>query len=283
MRQHNRLVVHFVAKTAIAAPLGARRFKLAARLLRRFGVSMRWFACLIPALMVLSLNPGAHTPIWAAGAATAARSLPQRNLLVSWRMQSDAQASRDSRGLQGGVVVDTQGGMRGQGVVTWGSQQAQASGQGEMQVLVLNGGQARLSLGQQRPYTQWQWLAGLHAPTSASSPGSPSLQVLSSTTWVDTGQGLRVKPSWGGGKSVTLELETQADVSHAGRGLISGGAESLPPERVQAQTTLQVPLDQWVTVARTQAQESRSQQGSWRTSEVAQDGQTLLQVKVSVP
>jgi hypothetical protein len=222
--------------------------------------------------------------------AAGASHLPQRNLLVSWRMQSDSEASRDTRGLQrGAVVVDTQGGMRAQGVVIYGSAQAQASGQGEMQVLVLNGGQARLSLGQQRPYTQWQWLAGLQAPTSASSPAAqatatPSLQVFSTTTWVDTGQGLRVRPSWGGGKAVTLELDTQTDVSNASRGLLSGGAEQQqPPERLQAQTTLQLPLDQWVTVARTGGQQSRSQQGSWSTSEMAQGDHTVLQVKVSLP
>ena len=110
------------------------------------------------------------------------------------------------------------------------------------------------------------------------------MQVFSTTTWVDTGQGLRVRPSWGGGKAVTLELDTQSDVSNASRGLLSGGAEQqLPPERLQAHTTLQLPMDQWVTVARTQVQQSRSQQGSWRTSEVAQDGHTVLQVKVSLP
>lgn len=248
---------------------------------------MRLIACLKPSLVVLGLSLGAWLP-HAAVQAAGASHLPQRNLLVSWRMQSDAEASRDTRGLQrGAVVVDTQGGMRAQGVITYGSAQAQASGQGEMQVLVLNGGQARLSLGQQRPYTQWQWLAGLQAPTSASSAAAqatPTLQVFGTTTWVDTGQGLRVRPSWGGGKAVTLELDTQTDVSNASRGLLSGGAEQqLPPERLQAQTTLQLPLDQWVTVARTQVQESRSQSGSWSTSEVAQGGHTVLQVKVSVP
>jgi len=255
---------------------------------------MRLPQCLLPSFVVLGLSLSAmslYGPAQAAGAS----HLPQRNLLVSWRMQSDSEASRDTRGLQrGAVVVDTQGGMRAQGVITYGSAQAQASGQGEMQVLVLNGGQARLSLGQQRPYTQWQWLAGLQAPTSVASQGAqaqspadqakPTVQVFSTTTWVDTGQGLRVRPSWGGGKAVTLELDTQTDVSNASRGLLSGGAEQqLPPERLQAQTTLQLPLDQWVTVARTGGQQSRSQQGSWRTSEVAQDGHTVLQVKVSLP
>lgn len=255
---------------------------------------MRLPQCLLPSFVVLGLSLGT---LWSHGLALAAGAshLPQRNLLVSWRMQSDSEASRDTRGLQrGAVVVDTQGGMRAQGVITYGSAQAQASGQGEMQVLVLNGGQARLSLGQQRPYTQWQWLAGLQAPTSVASQGAqaqspadqakPTVQVFSTTTWVDTGQGLRVRPSWGGGKAVTLELDTQSDVSNASRGLLSGGAEQqLPPERLQAHTTLQLPMDQWVTVARTQVQQSRSQQGSWRTSEVAQDGHTVLQVKVSLP
>jgi hypothetical protein len=228
--------------------------------------------------------------------------LPQRNLQVSWRVQSDSEVSRDSSGLtSGAVVVGTDGGLRGRGVITYGSAQAQASGQGEMQVLVLNGAQARLSLGQQRPYTQWQLAYGLApSPAAAASPMgptgtsvqaptfngqaySPSIQAYSTTTWVDTGQGLRVRPSWPGGQApVTLTFDTRSDVSDASRALGSSGTE-LPPAQLQAESTLRVPLGRWVVVARTGGQQTQSQRGTHSTNELAQGGHTVLEIKVSLP
>jgi len=228
--------------------------------------------------------------------------LPQRNLLVAWRVQSQADASRNGSSLQAGaMVVGTDGGLRGRGVITYGSAQAQASGQGEMQVLVLNGAQARLSLGQQRPYTQWQLAFGLaptpasaapssgtvgqsvQAPTFSGQTYSPSIQAYSTTTWVDTGQGLRVRPSWPGGQApVTLTFDTRSDVSDASRALGSSGSE-LPPAQLQAESTLSVPLDRWVAVARTGGQQTQSQRGTYGTGEVAQSGHTVLEIKVSLP
>jgi len=228
--------------------------------------------------------------------------LPQRNLLVSWRVQSAAQASRDSASLQrGAVVVGTQGGMRAQGVITYGSSQAQASGEGDMQVLVLNGAQARLSLGQQRPYTQWQLAHGLapnpvaaapsagpvepsvQAPTFNAQGYAPTAQAYSTTTWVDTGQGLRVRPSWPGGQApVTLTFDTRSDVSDTSRALGSSGTE-LPPAQLQAESTLRVPLDRWVVVARTGGQQTQSQRGTYGTAELAQSGHTVFEIKVSLP
>lgn len=258
----------------------------------------------------LSGSPLAH-------AGSTPQHLPQRNLLVSWRMQSDAEASRDTAGLQrGAVVVGTDGGLRGRGVITYGSAQAQARGEGEMQVLVLNGAQARLSLGQQRPYTQWQWAYALapatatsaststasgasgttpastgsgaipqsvQAPTFNGQPYTPTLQAYSTTTWVDTGQGVSVRPRWPGGQApVTLELDTRSELPAPGRAWVSGGSEA-PPPQLQAQSTLQVPLGQWVAVARTGGQQSQSQRGSYGTAEVAQGGHTVLEIKVSLP
>ena len=251
--------------------------------------------CIILALPLLSaLKPAQAGP--------ATQPLPQRNLLVSWRVQSQSETTRDASALQrGAVVVGTDGGMRGRAVITYGSAQAQASGEGEMQVLVLNGAQARLSLGQQRPYTQWQLAFGLApAPTqAASSPNTaaasgqaltvntqgyaPSLQAYSTTTWVDTGQGLRVRPSWPGGQApVTLVFDTRSEVSDASRALGSQGGE-LPPVQVQAESTVRVPLDRWVVVARTGGQAQQSQRGTYSTGELGQSGHTVLEIKVSLP
>lgn len=230
------------------------------------------------------------------GPALAAGALPQRNLVVSWRLNSTAESRYDAQGVRdGAVVVDTQGGWRGRGTFEWGTQQASDGRQSQMQVMVLNGASARLSLGQQRPYTQWQWLVGLPSATpgmpglpgggqGSASPTTPgSVQALGQTTWVESGQGLRVKPSWPGGRgSVSVEFEAQSDTADASRGLISD--PNLPPTRMQAQTTVLVPLDQWVPVAQTaRRQEERQTKGVWHTGQVAQEGNTVLEIKVSLP
>jgi len=57
----------------------------------------------------------------------------------------------------------------------------------------------------------------------------------------------------------------------------------LPPAQLQAESTLRVPLGRWVVVARTGGQQTQSQRGTYSTSELAQGGHTVLEIKVSLP
>lgn len=193
-----------------------------------------------------------------------ATQLPQCNLRVAWRLVSSATSDRQAQGMrEGELTVDTQRGLRGRFSTEWSSEQASSGRDGQMQVLVLNGMQARLRLSELTPVTTWQWLVGHRGPRD--------VQALGQTTWVESGQGLRVRPSWPGGQAlVTLTLETDSDTA-------------TDDQRVEAETTVMAPLGQWVAVARTAVDQTRHQRGVWSTTEVAQSGKTVLEVQVSLP
>lgn len=225
--------------------------------------------------------------------APAQAELPQRNLLVSWRLNSSDTARVQQRGVQGGVVVSTQGGMSGQGLVTYGTREGHDSRQAEMQVLVLNGQPARLQIGQQQPVTQWQFLVSPQAGQGVPAyPGGASVQAVSSTVMVEQTQGLKVRPRWSGRGPVQLDFEVQGDVANGlNNGLPTGlqrrlqaaAGQPATTEQVQAQAVVAVPMDQWVAVARSGRQVARSQRGTWSTDEVDQGGSTVLEIKVSLP
>lgn len=225
--------------------------------------------------------------------ASAWAELPQRNLLVSWRLSSSDTARVQQRGVQGGVVVSTQGGMVGQGMVTYGTREGTDSRQAEMQVLVLNGQAARLQIGQQQPVTQWQFLVSPPAGGGVPShPGGASVQALGSTVMVEQNQGLKVRPRWSGRGVVQLDFEVQGDVANGlnnglptalQRRLQAAAGQPATTEQVQAQAVVAVPMDQWVAVARSGRQVVRSQRGTWSTDEVDQGGSTVLEIKVSLP
>jgi hypothetical protein len=218
---------------------------------------------------------GAALVLSAAGmaAAPALAEVPQRNLLVAWRLQSTDTAMQAERGVrQGEIRVDSRSGMSGQGVLTWSNHHGQDSRQGTLQVMVLNGASARLTLSQQQPSVHWQFLV--------SDPRSPQVQALGQTVWVTREQGLRVRPVWSGGRSpVRLEFEVQGEVADA----TQRTRPDDPRPQLQSSAVVLVPLDQWTVVARSGQQAQRQQQGSYASAEASQDGHSTLEIKVSLP
>ena len=232
---------------------------------------------------------------WAAFSAQAQPSLPQRNLLVEWRMSSSSEQQRQAVGLRTGeIIVDSRGGVQGRagGVVT--STTRSSSQTGLQQLQVLNGGQARIYLGSSRPVTQWQFGVGAPGGThlvnpaagnggnggSGGSGGSggptPSWQAWSSTTLVDTGRGITVRPRWTGGQVVTVELEARV-AQQAAYGP-DGQTES-----TEVMTTVQVPLGSWTAVAQRGGQVQQSRRGLLSTEDSSRDDQEVLEMRVSAP
>ncbi len=212
--------------------------------------------------------------------------LPQRNLLVSWRLQSTDLVLQRDRGLRSGEIrVDSRSGMSGQGVLTWSSTQGQDSRQGQMQLLVLNGTPARLTWSQQQPTVHWQFLvqeprSTFSAPPTPAQRPAQQVQALGQTVWVTREQGLRVKPVWTGGRSeVRLEFEVQGTVADA----TEPRGPNDPAPQLQSSAVVRVPLDQWTAVARTGQQSERQQRGTYASTEASQDGHTTLEIKVSLP
>lgn len=190
---------------------------------------------------------------------------PQRNLSVEMRVSDDqADAQRDA---QGSVTVGSRGGRINAGgsvsVQAGSSRQAADSTQ---RVLVLNGGRAtlRLAQGLQVEDTEVWW-----------TPWGPGGAVRSQ--WVELVNGMEVQPRWPGGDApVTLEIAAQS----AGRATPNSG-QPLPPQ-ASVFTTVQVPMGEWVEVARVQGRQSTVSSGGGFGASTS-SRQRSLQVRVSLP
>lgn len=212
--------------------------------------------------------------------------LPQRNVLVEWRMSAAADQQSGGAGLRSGeVVVDSRTGLSGRGTVVVSSSTRTRTETTSQQIQVLNGGQARLYFGTSRPVTQWQFaLAGQgRGGADDSRPaqgGSPAWQAWSSTTWVDTGRGFSVRPRWTGETNrVVVELEARlaqapSQSAYAPEGQI---------ETAEIMTTLQMPLRVWTAVGKRSRQAQQRQRGAWSTQDLSQDEQEVLELRISVP
>lgn len=225
---------------------------------------------------------------WAALNAQAQSSLPQRNLLVEWRMSSSSDQQRQGAGLRTGeIIVDSRGGVvsRSGAVVT--STTRSSSQTGLQQLQVLNGGQARIYLGSSRPVTQWQFGVGGNAGgTNLVNPqarnnnnansGGPGWQAWSSTTLVDTGRGITVRPRWRGGHVVTVELEARVAQQAA------YGPDG-QTETTEVMTTVQLPMGSWTAVAQRGGQVQQSRRGLLSTEDTSRDDQEVLEMRVSAP
>lgn len=236
----------------------------------------------------------AGLPAWAEGREG---SLPQRNLLVEWRMGGQGQTQQRNQGIRTGqIIVDSRGGVVGRTSIGMETIQTESQTDTVQQVQVLNGGKARLFVGKSQPYTVWQWAwtgqggggLGVIGP-QASQPGGYPVNVVPQTVWIDLGQGLNVRPRWAGGHApVIVELEAQAR-QPAQLGSQMGGVYGgqVDPDgqtrRVEVASTLSVPLGQWAVVARSGARVQRQQSGSLSTRDLDDNQSEQLEIRISAP
>lgn len=272
---------------------------------------IRWATAITCALCTLCM-------VCALGPASAqAQALPQRNLLVEWRVGEPGQRTEQVLGgvaaarrggmpetrrlpapVPGGYVVSTHSGHSQTTVIGVGGSVAQTEGESlsVQQILVLNGGQARLFLGRSEPYTVWQWAWGAGQSSSQTTAGQSTtgnsqttgsqqgVQAWAQTAWLDLGQGLSVTPRWPGGQApVRVALEARS--RQAGNAPGRYGAMAPDGQVVQSEvaTTLSVPLGQWVVVARSGGQGQRSEAGTLSTRSLDEADSRLLEIRVSLP
>jgi hypothetical protein len=192
---------------------------------------------------------------------------PQRNLSVEMRVSDDqAETQRDA---QRSVTVGSRGGRPNVGgSVTVQSGSSHQATDATQRVLVLNGGRAtlRLAQGLQVDDTEVWW-----------TPWGPGAAVRSQ--WVELVNGMDVQPRWPGGDApVLLEIAAQS----AGRATPNSG-QPLPPQ-ANMFTTVQVPMGEWVEVARVQGRQSTVSSGATGGFGAATSSrQRSLQVRVSLP
>jgi hypothetical protein len=218
-------------------------------------------------------------------------ALPARNLLVEWRTNSERSVQDSRSGLRNGQVsIDTRG-VWATGTVQSGTVQTESRQQGSQQVQVLNGGRARLYVGTSQPYTVWQWSGPLSANSGSGTFGMPGSasgqggQAVPQTVWIDLGQGLSVRPRWGGGRGpVVVELEAQTRESASPSGRMLG---QLDPDgqsrRSEVASTLSVPLGQWTVVARSGGRSEAQRSGTLSTRELDDSQSDLLEIRITAP
>jgi hypothetical protein len=221
--------------------------------------------------------------------------LPQRNLLVQWRVVSTAARDTHAAGLRHGeLVVDTRRGVSGSGALEWSTTQSRRGEDVDGEVLVLNGARASLAVRRQQPVTRWQWVAQVPLSAqgqlpSASRPQagggvSPSASLLSDTVWLDRGHGVSVRPRWSGGHApVQVELEAELDNAGAQSGFDPDGQAASASARTLVRTTLGMALDEWTPVARTGGALQRQSSNAWHSETVRGDEQAELQIRVRLP
>ena len=151
----------------------------------------------------------------------------------------------------------------------------------QQQVLVRNGEKAVLRLGKSIPMQWVQSVSSQSASQSASaasaaaSSRSSGGSVKNAITWMDSGQGITLRPRWPGGKQpVMVEVEVQtASVGER-------TSTKLPTQaRSHVATIVSAALGQWVTLAATGA----SPQSGVYSSEGTSDARRLLQLRVQAP
>lgn len=192
---------------------------------------------------------------------------PQRNLSVEMRASDDqADAQRDAQGLA--TIGSRSGRVDADASVTVRAGSSRQASDATQRVLVLNGGRAtlRLAQGLQVDNTEVWW-----------TPWGPGAAVRSQ--WVELVNGMEVQPRWPGGDApVLLEIAAQS----AGRATPNSG-QPLPPQ-ANVFTTVQVPMGEWVEVARVQGRQSTTSSGSGGGFGAATSSRRRsLQVRVSLP
>ncbi|MFT3857550.1 MAG: hypothetical protein QM742_08660 [Aquabacterium sp.] len=245
--------------------------------------------------------PGAY-------AGPAEEGLPARNLLVEWRVNGLSQAQKQQAGIRSGqIIVDSRGQIVGRTGIGVSRIETENSTDSVQQVQVINGGRARLFVGETQPHLLWQWAwvdataggpagrgsLGVIGPSGGGVGGSsPGTQVNgvqprlgAQTVWIDVGQGLYVRPRWPGGRSpVMVELEAEAREP-----VMAGGVRSsrLEPDgqtrRTEVSSTLSVPLNEWTTVARSGSKVARAQSGVLSTRELDGTESQQLEIRITAP
>lgn len=236
----------------------------------------------------------------AALAAPKEADLPARNLVVEWRLNGMNQAQRQQLGVRTGqIIVDSRGNIVGRTGIGLSSTETERRVASVQQVQVINGGRARLFVGETQSHLVWQWAwmdasgssdgrsLGVIGPATsgASTQPSPQPRLTAQTVWIDIGQGLHVRPRWPGGSApVLVELEAEAREPVMAGGVPSSRLEPDGQTRhIEVGSTLSVPLDEWTVVARSGSRVAQQQAGTLSTRELDATESQQLEIRITAP
>lgn len=180
-------------------------------------------------------------------------NLPLRNLQIEIRQQGSQAVQSKSIDAQGRVILQL-GNSRGAGSVKIDQTNANRGRNLQQQALVLNGRSVSFSLGQTVPLRIVQVFAT-----------SSGISIIPSTVLIDRASGFAARPIWSGGEMAEVEISTA----------LAQGAQ-----QTNTSTTLQIPINQWVTIAQTEDTQSINSSGI--ISRSSEQGQSSLRVEMRV-
>jgi hypothetical protein len=215
---------------------------------------------LMPFVAVAQTKPAPNAPHLIANQAQARESvLPLRNLLIEVRQQGGERSQRSSVDAQGRVIL--QPGRSG-GEVAVGIEQTRAAQDRQLsqQALVLNGKSVGFSLGQTAPLRVVQVLAF-----------NGNLHFVPSTILIERNSGFSARPLWYGDDVAEVEISTMRT---------QGTQSSLGTRHSSASTTLQVQMNEWITIA--QGEESQTNTASGMLSQSGERAQSNFRVEMRV-
>ncbi len=215
--------------------------------------------------------------LFALCAQASAQALPRKNLWVELRwVETQVSAAAVAGVRDGAVVLGTAGSVSPRGQVVISTDKRESGMQLLPRLLVLNGASASVQLSEMTPV---QWLDyGIEAtPTTGGGPAGGASKVYAvprSGLSIQT-RSFSVTPRWPGARQpATVELRTQLD------------QPATDPAATRQQTlllsTVQLPLGEWLTIARSGASLQTQQRGTLSTRDAEASVLRELQLRVDI-
>jgi hypothetical protein len=223
----------------------------------------RLLRCLLGGAALLSILPAVQA------------AEPRVNLWVELRWVDSRVSQAAVSGVRdGAVVVGTGGSVSPRGAVVLSTEQRQAQGQLLQRLTVLNGYRASVQFGELVPL---QWVE-VSVPGVSGEGGPPSREHARAQLrqgYVEQLRGFTLEPHWPGGREpVRVTLRAQ-DLTPS-----SSGLPGQPGTRTEVESTALVPLDEWVTLARSGGQLQRTERGTFSSRDAESVSSRELQVRI---
>lgn len=214
--------------------------------------------------------------LFALCAQASAQALPRKNLWVELRwVETQVSAAAVAGVRDGAVVLGTAGSVSPRGQVVISTDKRESGMQLLPRLLVLNGASASVQLSEMTPV---QWLDyGVEAsPTTGGSPtGGAKVYAVPRSGISTQTRSVSVSPRWPGPRQpVTVELRTQLDQPATD--------PAAPRQQTQLLSTVQLPLGEWLTIARSGASLQTQQRGTLSTRDAEASVLRELQLRVDL-
>lgn len=208
-------------------------------------------------------------------AAVVQASEPRVNLWVELRWVDSHVSQAAVAGVrEGAVVVGTGGSVSPRGALVLSTEQRQAQGQLLQRLTVLNGYRASVQLGELVPL-QWVDVAVQGVNGEGTPPSRENTRAQLRQGYVEQLRGFTLEPHWPGGREpVRVTLRAQ-DLTPS-----ASGPPGQPATRTEVESTALVPLDEWVTLARSGGQLQRTERGTFSSRDAERVSSRELQVRI---